>query len=146
MNQPIPTNNEVFFDGGIMITETDLEGRITYANRKFLSITGYTRNELINKPHSIIRHPDMPKVIFDNMWDTLKRGFPWEGYVKNLTKDGSFYWVHVFVTPRYDKFNKLNGYIASREIPNEKNLKEVEKEYSFLLKEEISFQNTQLAA
>ncbi len=146
MERPTPKDNEIFFDGGIMITETDLDGIITYANRKFLSITGYTHEELINKSHNIVRHPDMPHSTFHDMWKNLKKEFPWEGYVKNLTKDGSFYWVHVSIIPRYDEFNNLTGYIASRAIPNKKVLKDVKRTYALLLKKEEIFPQYNLRA
>jgi len=85
--KPEPINEEVPFDGGVMITETDTSGIITYANRKFREMTGYSKEELIGSPHSINRHPDMPKAAFKTMWETIKRGDMWEGYVKNMRRN-----------------------------------------------------------
>lgn len=136
MQRPTPTGKEIIFDGGYMITETDLYGRITYANRKFMEITGYSREELIGVPHSIIRHPKMPRAAFKEMWETLQRGLPWNGYVVNLTKNGSFYWVHVYIMPRYDEKNSIVGYIASRKVPGEISLGKVKKKYEVLLRHE----------
>ncbi len=136
MQQTTPTNNEIFFEDTILITESDLEGKITYANRNFLSLSGYSREELIGQAHRHIRHPDMPQSEYDKMWSTLKQGYPWNGYIKNLTKDGSFYWVHVFVTPRFDANNQINGYISTREAPGKLRLEEIKKDYNFLLKTE----------
>ncbi len=136
MQRPIPTDNEIIFDGGYMITETDLYGRITYANRKFMEITGYSRDELIGAPHSIIRHPKMPRAAFKEMWDALHRGEDWNGHVVNLTKDGSFYWVHVYITPRCDGEEKIIGYIAARKVPGEQTLQAVKKKYELLMRRE----------
>ncbi|WP_345977121.1 PAS domain-containing protein [Sulfurimonas sp. HSL3-7] len=136
MRRPQPTDNEIIFNGGYMITETDLKGCITYANRKFMEITGYSRAELLGSPHSIIRHPKMPRAAFQEMWDTLLRGEDWNGHVINLTKDGSFYWVHVFITPRCDEENRIIGYIAARQVPGEKSLKAAKKKYEMLLQRE----------
>ncbi len=131
-----PTNNEIFFEDSILITEFDLEGIITYANRKFLLLSGYTNKELIGKPHTFMRHPDMPQTECDKMWYSLKKGYPWNGYIKNLTKDGSFYWVHVFITPRFDSNGKINGYISTREAPSKLRLEEIKRDYELLRKSE----------
>ena len=141
MQRPIPTHNEIIFDGGYMITETDLKGCITYANRKFMEITGYSREELIGAPHSIIRHPKMPRSAFKEMWETLHRGEDWNGHVVNLTKDGSFYWVHVYITPRCDEENRIVGYIAARQVPGEKSLHAAKKKYEMLLQREAGVIN-----
>ena len=101
-----------------MITETDKAGIITYANRKFREITGYTKEELIGSPHSINRHPDMPKAAFENMWHTIKSGNYWEGFVKNLCKDGRYYLVVVWIKPKLDEQGNIIGYIAGRKVPD----------------------------
>ncbi len=138
MQRPNATENEIVFDGGYMITETDLTGRITFANRKFMAMTGYTLDELIGTPHSIIRHPKMPRAAFKEMWETLQSGRSWNGFVVNLTKNGSFYWVHVFILPRYDENENIIGYIASRQVPGEKSLQKVKIKYETLLREEAA--------
>lgn len=137
MLKPIPTNVEVKFEGGNMITETDLHGRITFANRLFVHMTGYEKKELIGMPHSIIRHPDMPKSCFDAMWTCIQRGYPWEGYVKNLRKDGAYYWVVVTVTPKHDDEGNLCGYIAVRKPPGEITIEEVKTKYQQMLHSEM---------
>ena len=119
MLRPIPVNEEVIFDGGVMITETDISGIITYANRKFRDMTGYTKEELIGSPHNINRHPDMPKEAFKEMWETIKAGKYWEGYVKNLRKDGKYYIVIVYIKPKLDNDGTIVGYIAGRKVPDE---------------------------
>lgn len=136
MVRPSPTEIEVKFEGGNMITETDLTGKITYVNRLFVRMTGYSKEELIGAPHSIIRHPDMPKQCFDGMWKALRAGTYWEGYVKNLRKDGAFYWVIVFITPKLDKNGKICGYIAIRKPPGQLTVEEMKKLYMGMIESE----------
>lgn len=118
ITKPDPVDIEVPFDGGVMITETDTAGIITYANRKFRSMTGYSKEELIGSPHSINRHPDMPKIAFKGMWETIKGGNYWEGLVKNMTNEGKYYLVEVWIKPKFDENQKIVGYIAGRKIPD----------------------------
>lgn len=136
MKRPIPVNEEVLFDGRSLISETDTKGIITYVNRKFTEMTGYTAAEAVGQPHSILRHPDMPKVGFEQMWKVIESGKIWEGYVKNLRKDGKFYWVVVHIVPKFDEEGKIVGYIASRKMPDRNRLKVVEDQYAQLLAEE----------
>ncbi|WP_292658946.1 PAS domain-containing protein [Nitratifractor sp.] len=116
--KPDPVDEEVPFDGGVMITETDRYGIITYANKKFREMTGYSKEELIGAPHNINRHPDMPKAAFRQMWETIKSGEYWEGYVKNMRKDGRYYLVIVWIKPKFDNEGRIVGYIAGRKIPD----------------------------
>jgi len=97
ITKPDPVDEEVPFDGGVMITETDTAGIITYANRKFREMTGYSREELIGSPHNINRHP---------------------GYVKNMRADGKYYLVVVSIKPKLDEEGNITGYIAGRKIPD----------------------------
>lgn len=136
ITKPSPVDEEVLFDGGVMITETDPAGIITYANRKFREMTGYTKEELVGSPHNINRHPDMPKAAFKGMWETLKRGEPWEGYVKNMRKDGKYYWVIVWAKPKYDEGGKLTGYIAGRKVPQRDMIKRFLTQYKRMKSEE----------
>ena len=129
ITKPDPVDEEVLFDGGVMITETDTAGIITYANRKFRDMTGYTKKELIGSPHNINRHPDMPKAAFAQMWETIKRGEMWEGYVKNMRKDGKYYWVVVWIKPKFDDKGKIVGYIAGRKVPDRNHITKMEKKY-----------------
>jgi PAS domain S-box-containing protein len=124
-----PVNEEVVFDGGVMITETDKSGMITYANRRFIEMTGFTKEELIGSPHCINRHPDMPKGAFRGMWEKISSKKLWNGYVKNLRKDGKFYWVHVFVKPKLNIEGEVVGYIAARKAVMSETLKEIESRY-----------------
>jgi PAS domain S-box-containing protein len=132
MQHPTPTDQEVVYDGGIMITETDLHGRITFANRKFVEMSGYSKVELFGRPHSIVRHPDMPSCCFRNMWETIREGETWKGYIKNLRKDGAFYWAVVYVSPKINALGETVGYIAARKIPEPKTLETVKTWYAKL--------------
>ena len=97
----------------VITSRTDLNGNITYANELFCEISGYTLDELIGKPHNIVRHPDMPKSIYKELWETLKSGNQWTGIVKNLRKDKGFYWVKAIVSGVY-KDGKLVEYKSLR--------------------------------
>ena len=118
ITKPDPIDVQVPFDGGVMITETDTAGIITYANRKFRNLTGYTKEELIGAPHNINRHPDMPKAAFKGLWETIKGGNYWEGFVKNMTAEGKYYLVVVWIKPKLDNEGNIIGYIAGRKIPD----------------------------
>lgn len=85
----------------LIVSRTDLDGYITYANDTFAEISGYLPEELIGKPHSIVRHPDMPSSVFKEMWSLIKSQEQWSGYVKNLRKDGGYYWVYAEVSGVY---------------------------------------------
>ena len=85
----------------LIVSRTNLEGIITYANETFAQISGYTNDELIGKHHNIVRHPDMPKVCFEELWSTIKEEKKWVGNVKNLRKDGGYYWVKATVSGVY---------------------------------------------
>lgn len=97
----------------LIISRTDLTGVITYVNETFAMISGYDANELIGQTHSIVRHPDMPKSVFKDLWETLKRGESWQGIVKNRRKDDGYYWVHADVSGVY-KDGKLVEYKSLR--------------------------------
>jgi aerotaxis receptor len=97
----------------LIISRTDLNGNITFANEMFLYISGYNKDELIGKPHSILRHPDMPKAVFEELWKTIKETNKWEGIVKNLRKDNGYYWVYAEISGVF-KDGKLVEYKSLR--------------------------------
>jgi len=106
----------------LIVSRTDFRGKITYVNETFAEISGYRPEELIGKPHNIIRHPDMPKSAFADMWETLKKGDVWEGYVKNLRKDKGYYWVYARMSTVI-KNGKPVEYKSVREpVPREKKI------------------------
>ncbi|TET88870.1 MAG: PAS domain S-box protein [Sulfurovum sp.] len=133
ITKPEPVDEEVPFDGGVMITETDTAGIITYANRKFREMTGYSKEELIGSPHSINRHPDMPKAAFKGLRETIKGGNYWEGLVKNMNNEGKYYFVEVWIKPKFDEDNKIVGYIAGRKIPDRGSMNKALPQYKEML-------------
>ena len=109
-------------EGEVIISRTDLNGIITYVNDTFAKISGYSAEELIGKPHNILRHPDMPKSVFKDLWDTIKREENWSGYVKNMRKDRGYYWVYAEISGVY-KDGKLVEYKSMRSpVPKEKRI------------------------
>jgi aerotaxis receptor len=127
-NLPV-TNVECFLEPGKpVVTKTDLKGLITYANNSFISISGFSRDEVIGKNHNIVRHPDMPEEAFADLWRTVKAGNPWRGLVKNRSKTGEFYWVEAFVTPITDHGNPV-GYMSVRTPPSRADIQAAEKLY-----------------
>ena len=128
------TGVERFFDGDeVIVSKTDLKGRITYANRVFQRVAGYTESELMGAPHSIVRHPDMPRCVFKLLWDTLGAGQEIFAYVVNRAKNGDHYWVFAHVTPSYDVNGQLIGYHSSRRVPERAAIDKVVPLYRTLL-------------
>lgn len=134
--KPAPIDEEYLFDGRAIVSETDLKGIITFANRKFCEISGYSIEELIGEPHHLIRHPDMPRAAFIQMWQTIQAGTLWHGLVKNLRKDGRYYWVDTEVTPTYDENGNVKGYMAARKPASRKNIEETSAQYQKMLEQE----------
>jgi len=113
-----PRNHEVFLsDNDLIVSKTCPKGKITYANRKFMAISGFSEQELLDQPHSLIRHPDMPKGVFRMMWKALQQGNEFFGYVKNLCADGSYYWVFANITPDIDLDGQVKGFYSVRRRP-----------------------------
>jgi PAS domain S-box-containing protein len=140
--RPEPIDEEVPFPGGVMITETDLSGVITYANRRFCQMTGYSRRELVGSPHSLIRHPDMPEAAFKGMWETIRQGKIWRGYVKNMRKDGRYYWVLVYIQPKLDEHGEVVGYVAGRKTAYPEEVARMERLYRMLREENVTDHET----
>ena len=116
--QVFVTDLEVMFPlGRLIVSRTDLAGIITHANDAFVEMSGYTREELIGAPHHILRHPDMPKIAFKGLWDDIEAGKKWHGYVKNLRKDGAYYWVYATAVPNI-RDGVIVGYTSVRRQPS----------------------------
>lgn len=98
----------------IVVSKADEEGNITYGNPIFMKLSGYTQGELLDKPHALLRHPDMPKVIFKFLWDNLKSGKGLKAFVKNLSKDGSYYWVLADVKVAKNPDGSFRNYTSTR--------------------------------
>lgn len=134
------TQTEVPFpDGRLIVSRTDLAGIITHANDAFVEMSGYARDELIGAPHHILRHPDMPKLAFKGLWDTLVAGQKWHGYVKNLRKDGSYYWVYATAVPNV-RAGQIVGYTSVRRKPSRSRIAELVPVYSQWLEQERTTQ------
>ncbi|HZN24297.1 MAG TPA: methyl-accepting chemotaxis protein [Burkholderiales bacterium] len=116
VNLPVTLEEYVLPEGEVIVTRTDLKGRITYANDAFLRSCGFTRDELLGKAHNIVRHPDMPPAAFGDLWDTIKTGQPWSALVKNRRKDGGYYWVRANVSPIVEE-GRIVGYTSVRTKP-----------------------------
>jgi PAS domain S-box-containing protein len=140
---PTPTNVERFFDAhDIIVSKTDVKGRMTYVNRTFCQVSGYTEQEMLGQPHSIIRHPDMPRAVFKLLWDTILNGHEVFAYVKNMAKSGDFYWVFAHVTPSFDAAGNIIGFHSNRRVPRRQILDDVIIPlYAELLREEASHRN-----
>lgn len=98
-NQPITQQEYTLADDATLMSTTDPNSYITYANASFIEASGFTAEEIIKQPHNVVRHPDMPPQVFADMWATLKQGEPWTGLVKNRRKNGGFYWVRANAVP-----------------------------------------------
>lgn len=130
------TEEETMFpDGRLITSRTDLNGIITHANDAFVMMSGWSREELMGSAHSILRHPDMPAIAFKGLWDTLAKGEKWHGYVKNLRKDGGFYWVYATAIPNI-RHGVVEGYTSVRRKPARSQVEACTKLYAELLEQE----------
>ena len=110
-----PTQRErVMREDDFIVSKTDLKGRITYCNRIFIEFSGYTESELLGAQHNIVRHPDMPRGVFKFLWDTIGQKNECFAYVKNMSRDGAFYWVFANITPDLDAQGNTIGYFSVR--------------------------------
>ena len=123
----------VMRDDDFIVSKADLKGRITYSNKVFAEYSGFTETEFMGKQHNIVRHPDMPRCVFKLLWQHIESGQEIFAYVKNLCKDGSFYWVLANVTPSLDDQGRVVGYYSVRRKPNAKALSVVVPLYKQLL-------------
>jgi aerotaxis receptor len=136
-----PINEEVRFEDvnpteRPVVSKTDIRGIITYTNSMFRALSGYEKGEMVGRPHNIVRHPDMPKKIFEEMWDTILNGKKWSGIIKNLRKDGRYYWVEAFIEPIFDESGKITGFVSARRKVSDEVKREYEKIYKKMREEE----------
>jgi hypothetical protein len=132
------TGKERYFgDDDIIVSKTDLKGRITYANGLFMSLADLQEGDCLDQPHSLIRHPEMPRSIFQLLWSSIQDGREIFAYVKNSSMNGDHYWVLAHVTPSFDSHGKISGYHSTRRKPNRDVLqREIMPLYSKILTEE----------
>ncbi len=137
MKRPVPTGRErTFAEHEIIVSKTDLRGRITYVNDVFCKVGLYDEEEVLGQPHSIVRHPDMPRAVFNLLWQRILNGEEIFAYVKNLAKNGDHYWVLAHVTPSFSLDGAMDGYHSNRRVPRRAALTEIERLYGHLRGEE----------
>jgi len=128
-----PTNKEVLLkEEDFIVSKTDTKSKILYGNKIFIEISGYDEKELLGKPHNILRHPDMPRCAFKILYEHIQNGKEWFGYVKNLRKDGGYYWVFANISPTFDVNGNIIGYYSVRRKPIETFKSIIEPLYSNL--------------
>ncbi len=133
----IPTDKErIMREQDFIVSKTDLTGRIIYGNEIFIEFSGYEEEELLGSQHNIVRHPDMPRVVFKLLWDYLSEDKEIFAFVKNMSKEGSFYWVFTHVAPIIDKNKNKIGYTSVRRMPNPKAIPIVSDVYKSMLEAE----------
>lgn len=137
-----PTGRECpFGEEELIVSKTDLKGRITYANDVFVRLAKYPLGELIGAPHSVIRHPDMPRCVFKLLWDTIEAKREIFAYVLNMARDGDHYWVFAHVTPTFDAAGGITGYHSNRRKPDPAQLDKIKPLYAALRAEEAKPDN-----
>ncbi|MBT3703584.1 MAG: PAS domain-containing protein [Alphaproteobacteria bacterium] len=117
-------NERTFLPDEIIVTKTDLTGKLTYVNQVFLQLAGYSEEECLGQQHNMIRHPEMPRAVFKLLWDTLQSGEEIFAYVNNRSKNGDYYWVFAHVTPSRDISGNVVGYHSNRRVPNKQVIQE----------------------
>lgn len=126
----IPTQKErLMREDDFIVSKTDTRGCIIYGNPIFIEFSGYTEDELIGTQHNIVRHPDMPRAVFKLAWETIQAGQEFFGYVKNMSKDGSYYWVFAHITPDLDENGRISGYTSVRRYPKRSALEAISPVY-----------------
>ena len=124
-----------FPHGRLIVSRTNTVGIMTHFNQSFVDMSGYSEEELMGKNHYILRHPDMPAAAFKGLWDTIQQGRKWDGYVKNLRKDGLYYWVHAIVIPNI-RNGEIVGYTSVRRKPSRNKINQCIPLYAKMLTEE----------
>jgi len=139
MKRPSPTQNEKSLnENDFIVSKTDLKGRMLYGNKMFIKISGYAEKELLNQPHSMLRHPDMPKIVFKLLWQRIQAKKEIFAYVKNLCKDGSYYWVFANVTATVDEGGNIRDFHSVRRKPSAAAMQIIPALYKKLLTAEKS--------
>jgi len=128
INEPVTQREIEFPQGSILVSKTDTKGIISYCNRAFIDISGFSEQELIGNNHNLVRHPDMPAAAFKDLWDTVQAGKPWSGIVKNRAKNGDHYWVKANVSPIYNG-GRIQEFISVRSMPSRQEIIDAETLY-----------------
>lgn len=128
--RPTPTGREISLgEDDFIVTKTDAQSRITYANRRFMQVSGYAESELLGQPQNIVRHPDMPKGLFRYLWQTIQQGEECFAYINNLSKNGDHYWVLANITPERDRNGRIIGYFSCRRQPKSSAIEKIKPVY-----------------
>ena len=138
-----PQNSTVYYSGKTLIIETDSDGYVIYANKRFVETSGYEKEELIGLPHCMHMHPEMPEIIFKDACEMTASGKTWNGYMKNIAKDGTAYWTETFIQPKFCEEKNIIGFMAIRREPDESALEEVIAEYERLSQDNDSEEKSQ---
>lgn len=120
-------------ENDFIVSKTNPKGIITYGNPIFIEFSGYSEEELLGSQHNIIRHPDMPRAAFKLAWDTIQSGKEFFAYVKNMSRDGGFYWVFTHITPDFDEYGQIVGYTSVRRCPSAEAVAKIEPVYRAML-------------
>ena len=140
-NLPVTRTEYQFGREQTLVSVTDLKGRITYCNRAFVEVSGYSSGELLGQPHNLVRHPEMPEEAFRDMWATIQSKLPWTGLVKNRRKNGDYYWVLANATPMLDG-ETITGYLSVRTVPSAQAVAAAEKLYAQMRQEQSAGRRT----
>ena len=142
-----PTGRESpFYEDEFIVSKTDTHGKMTYVNEVFLRVSKFEESDVLGMPHSMIRHPQMPRGVFKLMWETIQSGKEIFAYVVNLCSDGDHYWVFAHVTPTFDTRGNITGYHSNRRKPDPKGLAVIEKIYAEMNREEARHSHPRAAA
>ena len=145
LNRSNLTGNERTFDADeFIVSKTDLKGNITYANNVFLRVSDYCDKEIIGSPHSLVRHPDMPRCVFKLLWDRIQLKKEVFAYVVNTAKNGDHYWVFAHVTPSFDSAGNVIGFHSNRRKPEPEKVEAIKAIYAPLLKEEDGYEDRKI--
>jgi len=128
MSDVVPIDEEYILDNSVIMSELDLNGVITYVNRKFCEVTGYDKKESKGKHFSFIRHPDVPHWLFEQLWEDIENGKEWTGIIKSLRKDGKYYWIHSYISPII-KDGEITGYSEARRKATKLEIEEAREDY-----------------
>lgn len=137
-NLPVTDIENEILDTDFLISQTDLKGKIAYVSPDFCRISEFTSDEMVGKPHNIIRHPDIPPAMYQDMWKTIQSGKPWNGVIKNRAKSGNYYWVEALMMPIIRE-NKIEGYLSVRKKVNQKEREKAISEYKKKWKQKERF-------
>lgn len=143
-NQPVTNEEYIVPDGLTLVSKTDLVGNIVECNDAFEAASGFSRDELIGQPHNMIRHPDVPSAVFEDMWRSLKKGYPWAQLVKNRRKNGGFYWVKANATPLFEH-GKIIGYMSVRTVITEQQKQMATQAYKLISEGKAKISNGQVS-